>query len=125
MCGQNTTKSHRWQEGRSEVLHSVKRANRAVFARFVLLIWFCILWISPVWAENFTHGEQLYNDHCDVCHASSTHPGKDQNVKSLSELKKRITTWAEHTGQPWNEQDINDVLYYLNKSYYHFEEQAR
>jgi len=102
----------------------LRKEERTVFVRFLLPAILCIAWAMPVWAENFKRGEELYNDHCDFCHDSSTHPGKIQNVKSLSELKKRIDSWAEHTGQHWNEQDTNDVLYYLNKSYYHFEEQA-
>lgn len=79
---------------------------------------------APAVAENFRRGQELYGDHCDACHDSLTHPGKEQKVKSLSELRKRIASWADHTGQYWGNSEIDDVLYYLNKSYYHFEEKA-
>ncbi len=103
----------------------LKKEGRAKLAPLLLLSCFCIPWITPVRADSFRHGQELYNDHCDACHESFTHPGKDRKVQSLSDLKKRITSWAEHTGQYWSEQDINDVVYYLDKSYYHFEEGAR
>ncbi len=101
-----------------------KKAGRAVFARCLLSAFLCVPWLTPTSAADFRHGQELYNDHCDSCHESFTHPGKDRKVQSLSDLKKRITSWAEHTGQYWSEQDINDVVYYLNKSYFHFDEKA-
>jgi cytochrome c2 len=88
--------------------------------RFILISCFFILWIPPVYAEDFRRGQNLYDDHCDVCHESFTHPGKDHHVKSLSDLRKRIAAWAAHTGLEWDEEDVNDVAYYLNTTYYHF-----
>jgi len=73
-------------------------------------------------AENFWRGQELYADHCDACHDSLTHPGKEQKVKSLIELRERIASWAEHTGLNWGSGDIDAVLHYLNKSYYHFKD---
>ena len=93
------------------------------FTRFMLAICLSIAWTAPVPAEDFSRGKELYGDHCDICHDYLTHPGKDNKVKSLSELRSRIASWPEHTGQHWGESEIDDVLNYLNKSYYHFEDQ--
>lgn len=80
------------------------------------------LYTTPTAAEDFWRGQKLYDEHCDACHDSLTHPGKEQKVKSLAELRRRIASWADHTGQYWSEREIDDVLYYLNRSYYHFGE---
>ena len=48
----------------------------------------------------------------------------NRKLKSLPELRKRIQSWASHTGNHWTEEDILDVLHYLNKSFYHFESRA-
>jgi mono/diheme cytochrome c family protein len=80
---------------------------------------------GPSLAQNFYRGQRLYEDHCDACHDSLTHPGKEQKVHSLSELRQRIASWAEHTRQYWGDSDIDDVSYFLNQSFYHFDEQKR
>jgi hypothetical protein len=43
-------------------------------------------------------------------------------LKTLDALRGRIQDWASHTGNLWTREDVNDVLYYLNKSFYGFDQ---
>lgn len=76
---------------------------------------------APARAENFGRGQELYEDHCQACHEDLIHE-KNRKIRSLDELQKRIQSWAVHTGNTWTREEINDVLYYLNKSFYRFEQ---
>lgn len=72
-------------------------------------------------AQNFGRGEDLYNQQCQSCHEDLMHE-RNRRLKSLDALRKRIEDWASHTGNSWKREDIDDVLYYLNKSFYHFDQ---
>jgi mono/diheme cytochrome c family protein len=75
----------------------------------------------PVLAENFARGQELYNHHCQSCHEDLLH-ARNRKLKTLDALRDRIRAWAVHSGAPWTEEEINDVLYYLNKSFYRFDQ---
>lgn len=74
-----------------------------------------------VLAENFARGQELYNHHCQSCHEDLLH-ARNRKLKTLDALRKRIEDWAAHTGNPWKREEIDDVLYYLNKSFYRFDQ---
>lgn len=74
-----------------------------------------------VQAENFARGQDLYNHHCQSCHEDLLH-ARNRKLKTLDALRKRIEGWASHTGNPWSRDEIDDVLYYLNKSFYRFDQ---
>lgn len=75
----------------------------------------------PVLAENFARGQELYENHCQSCHEDLLH-ARNRKLKSLEALKERIKAWAVHSGTPWTAEEIDDVLYYLNKSFYRFDQ---
>ena len=72
-------------------------------------------------AENFARGQELYNNHCQSCHEDLLH-ARNRRLKSLDALRERIQAWAVHSGTPWTAEEIDDVLYYLNKSFYRFDQ---
>lgn len=72
-------------------------------------------------AQNFARGQELYNQQCQSCHEDLMH-ARNRKLKTLDALRGRIQDWASHTGNPWTREDINDVLYYLNKSFYGFDQ---
>jgi mono/diheme cytochrome c family protein len=77
---------------------------------------------GQVLAESFERGQELYENQCGECHNKLTTLNKNNKIKTLSELRERITNWATHTGSEWGDSEIDDVLYYLNMSIYHFTE---
>ena len=76
---------------------------------------------APVRAENFARGQELYDHHCQSCHEDLLH-ARNRKLKTLDALRERIEAWAVHSGNPWTAEEIDDVLYYLNKSFYRFDQ---
>jgi hypothetical protein len=77
---------------------------------------------GPVLAENFQRGQELFENQCGMCHNNSVFLNKNHKVTTLSALRERIASWATHTGSEWGNSELDDVAYYLNKSFYHFKE---
>jgi len=76
---------------------------------------------GQVRAENYERGQQLFEDHCRACHGDLMFAEKqDKKAKSLEELRKKIGSWADHGGMEWGNDEVDDVLLYMNKSFYHF-----
>jgi mono/diheme cytochrome c family protein len=74
---------------------------------------------APALAGNYQRGHLLYNNHCQVCHTKTVHSGKKREVKTLSQLRERVAGWASHAGDDWGKAEIDDVVHYLNRRYYH------
>lgn len=74
-------------------------------------------------AEDYGRGKELYDHHCQSCHEDLMH-AENRHLRSLDELRKRVEAWAGHTGNDWSGEEIDDVLYYLNKRFYKFEHKA-
>lgn len=74
---------------------------------------------APALAENYQRGHELYGNHCQACHAKMVHLSKKRKVKTLSELRKRVAGWAAHAGDDWGDSEVDDVVHYLNRRYYH------
>lgn len=83
------------------------------------------LWLFPnqAGAQNPGRGQELFEHHCQSCHFDF-HERRDRHVKSLSELKSRITAWSTHTSTEWGDDEVEDVLRYLNSSFYKFPEKT-
>jgi mono/diheme cytochrome c family protein len=70
-------------------------------------------------AQNFQRGQALFEHQCHGCHGDLTLAKAEGSVKSKAELKQKITSWAKHTGTDWGNSEIKDVLFYMDKSFYH------
>ena len=77
----------------------------------------------PANAQNLVRGQDLFQHHCQACHADF-HKPETRHVTSLEELRKRVEGWAVHTGTTWKTEEIDDVLFYLNRMFYKFPEKA-
>lgn len=76
--------------------------------------------ISPASAQNFARGQELFEDHCQACHEDFERP-EVRHLRSAKELRARIEAWAAHTNTGWKQEDIEDVLFYLDRSFYRFD----
>lgn len=74
---------------------------------------------SPVRAQDLQRGQDLFQHHCLACHYDFQRP-EVRHLQSLDELRKRISAWALHTNTGWSEEEVDDVLHYLNVSFYKF-----
>lgn len=86
-----------------------------------LVLFAALLALFPAWAsaQNFARGQELFQQHCQACH-EDLHEARHRHAKSLGELRKRIEGWATHTNTGWQKDEVDDVLFYLNQSFYKF-----
>jgi mono/diheme cytochrome c family protein len=66
-------------------------------------------------------GKQLHDEQCIKCHDDSVYTRKEHFVTSKKALVTQVNRCAMNAGAQWSEEDIADVVDYLNTSYYKFE----
>ena len=75
-------------------------------------------WSAEV--PNLDRGRLLYENHCVVCHTSKVHRRVPQLPIDLKELRQIVSAWAKGEQLSWSEEDITDVVEYLDSTYYRF-----
>jgi mono/diheme cytochrome c family protein len=65
-------------------------------------------------------GKQLYEQQCTKCHDDSVFTRKDHFITSREALTKQVTRCSLNTGAQWSDNDIADVVDYLDATYYKF-----
>ena len=63
-------------------------------------------------------GRALYDNHCTVCHTSKVHSRVNRLPVNQTELREIVDRWQREENLRWAEQDIADVVEYLNRSRY-------
>ena len=66
------------------------------------------------------NGATLHQEHCTSCHDDSVYSRKDRRVTSPAGLKKQVQRCELSLGLKWFDEDVDDVVNYLNKTYYKF-----
>lgn len=76
---------------------------------------------------NATAGKQLLKQHCLACHVSmfggdgtSVFTRKNRKVTSLDGLIAQIHSCGQNIGAPLTKDQTNDIVKYLNDTYYKF-----
>ena len=70
--------------------------------------------------RDFERGRALYDNNCRVCHTSKVHRRIPQLPVNEDELYRIVLTWAHYEGLSWTSEDVEDVVYYVNRMYYQF-----
>jgi mono/diheme cytochrome c family protein len=73
-------------------------------------------------AEDTQHGRMLYETYCGECHYARVHerPRDSSRVKNLADLRDMVANRAQLTKFHFSLDDKEDVVQYLNASYYKF-----
>ena len=71
-------------------------------------------------AADVQAGKKLHDQHCMQCHDSSVYTREDRRVNSLAGLTKQVRRCQLSQGLQWFDQDIQNVVQYLNQTHYHF-----
>jgi len=78
-------------------------------------------------AGDAQRGKELHNENCISCHASAyggdgtaIYTRADRKIDSYEGLKQQVTRCKTALGVSWPEHQIEDVLAYLNESFYKF-----
>jgi len=65
-------------------------------------------------------GKKLHDANCTSCHNDSVYMRKDHKVKSLQGLTDQIHNCEHMTDVKLEKNQVNDLVKYLNESYYKF-----
>lgn len=71
-------------------------------------------------AQDAARGRLLYETHCGGCHYERVHQRLRSDVKGLDDLRATVARWAAQTKHRFTEEDLQDVVQYLNESHYRF-----
>ena len=66
-------------------------------------------------------GRALYENHCVVCHTARVHRRPAPLPLGIDDLRFIVTLWASQQGLSWSRDDIEDVVFYLDRAYYRLE----
>ena len=84
---------------------------------------------SPTLAADVNRGKSLHDDNCIECHVSiqggdgsGIYTRQDRRIDSLSALRSQVKRCKNSMGVPWPDDQIDDVVAYLNNMYYKFPE---
>lgn len=69
---------------------------------------------------NLERGRALYENHCVVCHTSKVHRRYPPSAIDMEALRFIVRVWVEEQKLQWSQQDIDDVVLYLNRTHYKF-----
>lgn len=63
-------------------------------------------------------GRALYENHCRTCHTEKVHSRPRHPPPDLVELRAIVVRWQRAEQLRWSDQDVADVVEYLNRTRY-------
>lgn len=72
----------------------------------------------PAYAAS--RGQLLYENHCTRCHTSTLHVRKARHADSMKALHGWVIRWSSEEKLNWGEEEIAEVVEYLDRRYYKF-----
>ena len=82
---------------------------------------------TPTTSANIENGKELHNSNCTSCHisiqggdGSGIYTRENRRIESHSALIKQVNRCHDSLGLPWPDDHINDVVEYLNNTFYKF-----
>jgi len=83
---------------------------------FLVLLWFA----GTLCAADIENGSDLHFEHCTGCHDAGVYTRENRNVRDLAQLGKQVRFCRDAIGVTWFDDEVDDVIEYLNVTYYHF-----
>lgn len=65
-------------------------------------------------------GRALYENHCRVCHTQQVHGRPNRLPLDLADLRLIVDNWQKQERLRWSEQEVEDVVWFLNQTRYRF-----
>ena len=66
-------------------------------------------------------GRLLYENHCVVCHTQKVHRRTPPMPIDVQDLRRIVSSWAGEQNLNWSQEDVEDVVRYLDRSHYRLE----
>jgi len=76
---------------------------------------------SPVVVADAARGKTLHDEHCTKCHDTGVYTRETRFIKNTEGLAKQVRRCQLSAGAQWLDEDISDVVEYLNTSFYKFQ----
>jgi hypothetical protein len=70
---------------------------------------------------DLARGRALYENHCIVCHTAKVHRRPAPLPMAVDDLRYIVTLWATQQGLSWSREDVEDVVFYLDRVHYRFD----
>lgn len=70
---------------------------------------------------NAANGKKLHDAHCQACHSSALYTRMERQVKSVEALIDRVNGCNQQLRKDFSRDAVNDLIRYLNETYYRFE----
>ena len=71
-------------------------------------------------AVDFDNGQALHADNCTRCHDASIYMRENRRVTDLTKLGTQVRFCKDNLGIMWFEEEVDDVVHYLNQKHYHY-----
>ena len=78
-------------------------------------------------SADIDNGKELHNSNCTSCHismqggdGSGIYTRENKRIESHPALIKQVKRCRDSLGVPWPDEHVNDVVEYLNSSFYKF-----
>jgi len=65
-------------------------------------------------------GKILHDQSCTACHDTSVYSRPNKRIKTLAELQGQVSRCTKPAGAEWSQQEVSNVVKYLNTDFYHF-----
>ena len=88
--------------------------------RYLSTTFLLLTTIAPLYAADINNGMMLHEEHCMRCHQPEIYTRPDRIVNNLEQLAKRVRDCELANEMTWFEEDVEDVIAYLNATYYQF-----
>jgi len=72
-------------------------------------------------SPDLERGRALYENHCVMCHTPKVHRRVPPLPLHTDDLRFIVALWASQQGIRWSRDDIEDVVYFLDRTHYRFE----
>jgi mono/diheme cytochrome c family protein len=69
-------------------------------------------------------GALLYQTHCIACHDTQIHWRDRKAATDWASLSGQVRRWQANTGLQWTDEEIDEVVRYLNATIYRFPDRA-
>lgn len=76
---------------------------------------------SPAVVADAARGKTLHDEHCMKCHDTGVYSRDNRFIKNSEALAKQVQRCQLSAGAQWFDEGVNDVVEYLNTTFYKFE----
>jgi mono/diheme cytochrome c family protein len=76
---------------------------------------------SPAVVADAVRGKTLHDEQCMKCHGTEVYTRSDRFIKDREALAKQVQRCQLSAGAQWFDDDVNDVVDYLNTTFYKFQ----